>query len=382
MGGIISDVMGKNTTPPHAPDYVGAAQAQGAANKDAALASAFLSNPNISGPYGSQTVSYSTGPDGNYIPTVTQSLSPAQQQLLNQQNSLKMGLAGIGQGQLANVASTMGTPFNGSQYNLQTSFGPTQGLTFGANQGTNAGQNGSLDLSGIAKMPVNAGTTGFQAMMSRLQPQLDRTRTSLETQLTNQGLRPGDEAWGNAMRDYSNQANDALSQAANYGIGLDMSANNQGYNQALQSGNFANNAALTNANFENQANLTNANFANQAAAQDFNQALQRAQFGNTANQQAYQQALNSYNLPLNQLNALMSGSQVTNPQFQGYSGSTVTPGNIAGAVNQAGQYAGNLYSNQVAQQNAMLGGLAQLGGATMIGAGNAGGLTKLLPFLA
>ena len=45
-------------SPPPAPDYTGAAQAQGAANLDAAVATAKLSNPNINSPYGSQTVTY------------------------------------------------------------------------------------------------------------------------------------------------------------------------------------------------------------------------------------------------------------------------------------------------------------------------------------
>ena len=51
--------MGKDSpSPPAAPDYAGAAQAQGAANVEAARLSARMANPNIIGPYGSQSVSY------------------------------------------------------------------------------------------------------------------------------------------------------------------------------------------------------------------------------------------------------------------------------------------------------------------------------------
>lgn len=349
MGSVVSDIFGKNSSPPPAPDYAGAATAQGAANKDAAIASAMLSNPNIYGPYGSQTVSYSEGPNGNFIPTVRQTLDPSQQGLLDQQNALKLGLAGLGTSALGRVGGVMSTPFQFNGPGVQTSLGP--------NYTTNAGQNGALDLSGVAKMPVNAGTTGFDALMSRIQPQLDRTQTSLNTQLTNQGLRPGDEAWANAQKDFAYQANDARTQAANYGIGLDMNANNQGYQQALSSGNFANNA-----------NLANANFANNAE-------LQQAQFGNQAQQQALQQALYQRQMPINELTALMSGSQVSTPQFQQYSGQTITPGNIAGATQQAGQYAGNVYSNQMAQNNAMMGGLAQLGNAGLMAGAMGGGGT-------
>jgi hypothetical protein len=57
----------------------------------------------------------------------------------------------------------------------------------------------SLDLSNVAKMPVNAGMTGQEAIMSRLEPSLARQRTSTETNLINQGLRPGTEAYDNAI---------------------------------------------------------------------------------------------------------------------------------------------------------------------------------------
>ena len=51
--------MGKDSpSPPATPDYAGAAQAQGAANVDTARLQARMSNPNIFGPLGSQTVSY------------------------------------------------------------------------------------------------------------------------------------------------------------------------------------------------------------------------------------------------------------------------------------------------------------------------------------
>ena len=51
--------MGKDSpAPPAAPDYAGAAQAQGAANVDTARLQGKISNPNIIGPLGSQTVTF------------------------------------------------------------------------------------------------------------------------------------------------------------------------------------------------------------------------------------------------------------------------------------------------------------------------------------
>ncbi|MFZ9616621.1 MAG: hypothetical protein ACO3AG_08130, partial [Fluviibacter sp.] len=53
--------MGKSSpSPPPAPDYAGAAAAQGAANLETAQAQGRMNNPNIIGPLGSQTVTWGT----------------------------------------------------------------------------------------------------------------------------------------------------------------------------------------------------------------------------------------------------------------------------------------------------------------------------------
>jgi hypothetical protein len=77
----------------------------------------------------------------------------------------------------------------------------------------------SLDLSGIAKMPVNAGMTGQEAIMKlALDPSLERQRTSTETNLINQGLRPGMEGYDNAIRSLGEQETDARTQAVLQGL--------------------------------------------------------------------------------------------------------------------------------------------------------------------
>lgn len=340
---------------PPAPDYAAAATAQGNANVDAARLQARANNPNVNSPYGNQTVTWGgTGPASyswngqnfgstdalrtglsqyatsigaspsqvdSWIqdpakygisqtsgtpsdqPTITQTLTPQAQQTLDEQQKVQTGLAQLGNKSLGTVQNVMGTPF---------SFGGPAPQT-------------SVNTSGVAPMPVSPGMTGQNAIMSRLEPSLARQQTSLDTQLTNQGLRPGSEAWTNASTDFQNQANDQRTQAAMYGLNLDMNANNQGYNQALQSG----------------------------------------QFANTGQQQALTQAMQQYNMPLNQITALMSGSQIQSPQFQGYQGSNIAPAPVFQAAQaQAGANQG-LYNQQVGQQNAMTSGLFGLGGAAL-----------------
>jgi hypothetical protein len=446
--------MGKSApAAPAAPDYKQAAIDQGAANVETARVQSKLNNPNVYTPYGTQLVSYSGD-----TPTITQSLTPAAQKTLNEQQNVQYQLAALGNKGTQLAGKVLDKPFNFGGPAVQTSFnqgGPLQsapsagqyGLAgavnpsaYGQASGIDAGQYGmaqggvnapnlasSLDLSNVAKMPINAGMTAQEAIMSRLEPSLQKNRVSTETQLINQGLRPGTEAYNNAAQLLGQQENDARQQAVLQGIGLDLSANQQGYGQALQNAGFGNQAQLSSfgANLQNQQAANQAiaqnygqgvnaqQMQNQAIAQNFgqgtsaqqmqnqaigqnygqgmssaqsqnaieaqryNQALQGAQFGNTAQQQALAQAIQGRQMPLNEISALMSGSQIQNPQFQAYAGSNIAAAPIYGAAQQQGQAAQNTYNQQVAQQNANTAGMFNLGGSVLGAAGSAGGFGAL-----
>jgi len=273
----------------------------------------------------------------------------------------------------------------------------------------------NLDLSKVANMPVNAGTTGQQAIMARLEPQLARNRVSTETQLINQGLRPGSEAYNNAITLLGQQENDQRTQAVLQGLGLDMSANAQGYGQALTLGQFGNTAqgqnfgqgniqqqlynqsqaqnfgqgniqqqlynqaqaqnfgqGTTAQNTANQAagqnytqNYNTAGFNNAAQQQQFAQNTQRAAFENQARQQALAEAIQMRQMPINEISAFMTGSQIQNPVFQPYTGANVGAAPIAQTMQNA--YAGqqNAYNQQIASNNAEMGGLFDIGKAVL-----------------
>ena len=381
FGGVTDLLFGSPPAAPAAPDYTGAAVAQGAANLDAARATAKLSNPNIYSPYGNQTVTYESD-----VPTITQTLTPEAQKTLNEQQQGQYGLAALGNQGVANASAVFNTPFSFGGPDVKTSLAPVGALqnmpagdVYGKAQGGVTGPNltSTLDTSNVAKMPINAGTTAQQAIMARLEPQLQRNRVSTETQLINQGLRPGSEAYNNAAQLLGQQENDQRTQAVLQGLGLDMSANAQGYGQALSTGQFGNetqlagfNANLANQQAGNQAiaqnygqGLSSAQAQNAQIAQQFNQNQQEAQFANTAQQQALAQAIQQRQLPLNEINALMSGSQIQNPQFQQYTGANVAAAPIANATAQQGAFNQNLYNQQTGTYNTNLAGLYSLGGA-------------------
>jgi hypothetical protein len=144
----------------------------------------------------------------------------------------------------------------------------------------------------------------YKAYTGRLDDRFGREQESMETKLVNQGLRPGSEAWANAQKDFSYGKNDA-------------------YNQAQIS-----------------------------AINTMPQTFQLAQ------------ALR--NQPLNELNALRTGSQVTNPQFQQVPMQQTTTGpNFLGATQAQGQYDQGLYNAQQAQNNSMMSGLFSLGAGAL-----------------
>jgi hypothetical protein len=372
--------MGKKATPPPVPDYAGAAQQQGAANIDAARATAKLGNPNIYGPLGSQTISY----EGD-IPTIRQSLTPDAQATLGAQQGVERSLAELGQQGVAQAKTILGTPFNpnlpGIDTSIAESVSPVNQAAYnaGSAQRSVAGptfQQG-IDTSGIAAMPVNAGMTGQQAIMSRLQPQLTQNENATRQRLANQGLVTGGEAYENEMRTMGQNRNDLELQAAAQGINLDAMMNQQGFGQAQARGQFGNeaqqsqfNAALQNAGMGNTAlqqdyqnQLAAQSAQNAAIAQNYNQQLGMAQFGNTAQQQSLDQQLALRNQPLNQITGLMSGSQIQMPQFQGYQGANIAAAPIYQGVQDAFQGQMDQYGIRQGAKNALTSGLMSMGGS-------------------
>jgi hypothetical protein len=114
-----------------------------------------------------------------------------------------------------------------------------------------------------------------------------------------------------------------------------------------------------------------ANSGISAGSDAWNAEMQR--FGQTKNDamnslllsgrgQANSEIMAERNAPINEISALMSGSQVSNPNF------TSTPQTNVGGVDYAGMVANNYnaqndqYKAQLGQQNAMMGGMFGLGG--------------------
>jgi len=215
---------GGKSDAPAPPDYAGAAAQTAQGNLEAARASAAANRVNQTTPYGSLTYSH-TGSDPDNGWSATQTLAPAQQQILDQTNQLNSGL--------------MGTANTGLQYANQVLSRP------------------GVDTSKLPQTGFNPGQSYQDAIMSRLQPNLDAQSKSFDQQMANQGIGVGTEAYTNAKRALDQKQNDLMSSATVNGLNAGM----------------------------------------------------------TANQNAFQQQAYNQMQPINVINALRTGSQVQNPSF-------------------------------------------------------------------
>lgn len=233
----------------------------------------------------------------------------------------------------------------------------------------------SLDFSAYGDPNITRDNVQ-QALLDRLQPSLTSDRQALETQLANQGLTPGTPAYDRAIDAANRQSNDArlaaiaqagteqsrlfglglsdaqfrnAAQAQDFGqqatrAGFSNAAQQQTFDQLMGRGQFANAAQAQqygqNANdaaFFNTAqqqefgqDFSNAQLANAARAQAFNEELAAAQFRNNARDQQIAQDLALRGQPLNEIAALMSGSQVSAPTFVNTPTAGVQAPDIAG----------------------------------------------------
>lgn len=270
-------------SPPPAPDYAGAAREQGAANKESAIASSRLNNPNVVNPLGTQT--WTEGATADDRPTLTQTYSPEQQALYDQSIRSKMLLGGLGE----------------------------QGAT--ALQGV-VGRN--LDLSGAPVAPTTGRSRddAYNAMMTRINEGTAISKDQKNSELIAAGIRPGTKAYQDAMFSIDRGANDARQQA------------------------------IIAAGAEGQ--------------RDFN-------MGTQARKDAIAEILAQRQTPLNEINALMSGSQVSNPfAVPGAAqNANIAPAPLYNAAMQAGQYGTDVYNQGIGQSNNMMSGLFRLGSAAV-----------------
>lgn len=302
------------------------------------------------------------------LPPMTTSLNPAEYK-----NAAEKGTLGL---QTLGAAPTYSNIGSGPEYNKAASAPQTQTMGNGPNydrlnpvgniqtgvQGTN--YQDQYDFSNVSQMPKYEDFNSSRdkitdALMQRLQPYIDRDREALRTQLVNQGVGQGTEAYGWDMDTFQRGVNDqriaallAGSQEQQNLFNNAMGLRQQGVQEAFAQGNLKNSVA--DAMFNQR--LQQGAFANSAQAQQFGQqsaitgynndqaaremAAQREALGYN-NDQAYKQAAfnqdaNAYN---NNLASQQFKDQQTTAEFNNSNAAKSFADNLAsvGVNNQAQQ---------------------------------------------
>lgn len=277
--------MGKKApAAPTPPDPVATAQAQGAANKEAAIAQQELNMVDQETPYGGvyyQPLGNSSAGTPRY--KAVQVLAPEQKRILDLNNQ-----ASIQYGETAN-----------------NQLGAVQGLL-----------SKPLDFSTLGETPtLNEETRQnvARSITQRNQPNFDRRYEQLQTRLSNQGFTdPQSEGYREATDEYYRGLND-----------FDLAADTAALSQASQL------------------------------------------YGIESNQRdrAINEMVQERSVPLNELAAMLSGSQVQNPSFVGAPQSNIAPAPIADATYSSYQGQLNNYNQQSAANAARTQGLYSLLGA-------------------
>jgi hypothetical protein len=187
------------------------------------------------------------------------------------------------------------------------------------------------DLSGLQYDPTElrnrAMQYAYESETSRLDPKFAETQNALEIKLRGQGLRPGDQAYDSAVANFERAKTDAYQQARRQAFELGQGEAGQLYEQQIGT----------------------ADYANKLRTQRISEMLQQR------------------GVPLNEINALMSGQQVGMPEMQPFSGAGQGGAtDYMGAAKQQYQSGVDAYNaKQMGQQGlyqALIGGASMLGG--------------------
>jgi hypothetical protein len=382
--------------PPAPPDPRQTAAAQTGTNVSTAVANTFLNNMNQVTPEGSlsfnQTGEFtwrdpSTGHTYT-IPrlTATQALSPQQETLRDYNITTAANLGNLAAGQSDLLRRHLSTLFQpgatapaAADINLLTGMPTTQGTLGDVGQvpGTLANAGDITRTYGPADNFSADRARVEEALFQRMSPQLELDRQRLEQRLADQGIRYGDQAWQNAMNDFNRQLTDVrlgitaaggaeqqrMMDMAAKEAGFQNAAQQQAYAQFLQTGQFG--AQTQQQRFAQEQARINA--YNNAIAQNLarNQSIFNAQNALRNQNIAEQYALRGQ--PINEITALLSGSQVQQPKFADTAQNQIATTDIAGLINQRFQQ--DLANTQLQNQNVnqLLGGI--LGAAGQIGKG-------------
>jgi hypothetical protein len=309
---------------PATPDYAAAAKAQGQANIDAQK----VNNPNVVTPYGTQTVSYGTDPvfDAKAYFAANPDVAANEKYKSNAEGHYNDYGKTEGRQPFYTSPATNG---GANQATLTQTLNPTEQATYdqGATNRLGLGKLGAQGITaaqGIIGTPVDysgAPTTGsyddtrkkvIEAMMGRADEDYAKRTDQSNSDLVAAGIRPGSKAYADAQQMIERSRNDAYQQAE----------------------------------------IAGGNAASQAYGMDSDR-----------RRQSITEMLAERSIPLNEINSLVSGSQVSNPfSAPGYQ-QNMAPAPTYQGFSDTAAYNTDVFNMKNMQQQNLQNGLFSLAGS-------------------
>lgn len=305
---------------PKAPDYTAAAEAQSKSSKEVTNMQNYANRPDQITPWGGVKWAPEAITDpatGQVVTkwTQTETLSPVAQEALEYQMDLQRGKSKLGQGFMGRVEEAYKDPFS------------YEGMPERAGTPEQTTQAQSPEEFAAERRRIE------DALFERMAPEHQRASALLEQQLASQGLTPGSEAYIQAKKELGDQQS------------------RERFNALSMGG-------------QEQQRLQQMALAQQGQA--YGQGMQGAGFQNTNRQAAIAEEAQRRGMSLNELNAIMTGQQVQNPQMPGFIGaSAAQPVNYLGAAQGQYQAALDAYNAKQAQGQGMMSGLFGLGASAL-----------------
>ena len=240
----------------------------------------------------------------------------------DQNVAIGKGMLGLAQGAIGNFPTDAFTLEGAPAYQTGISYDGLEAIP------------GAGDFGAASQAASDA---AFNRVMNRLNPQFDQQQEALQTQLANQGIALGSDAYTTAMDDFARRRSDA---------GIAAGYDSIAAGEAMRQGLFAN------------------------ALQTRGQQLGERTFDMNAINQARQNYLNeqvmSRNQQINELAALLQGQgAIQSPTMMTGPQTGVTPTDVTGAYSLAAGIDANNYNQQMGTQQAAIGALANLGGSAI-----------------
>lgn len=388
---------------PRPPDPQQTAAAQTGTNISTAIANTAMGQVNQVTPDGSLTYTNSgthqwTDPATGQTYTVprytaTTTLSPEQEAIRAQNNAASLNLATLAANQSGRADQLLSTPFNLDNVPAAADRSGLQPVNYGPGLTAPTFSQGGAPLPQTANLQDSYTPEGGfsadrqrveDALMGRLNTQRDRDMERLRTQLTNQGVNIGTEAYSRALQDFD-RTNTDMRTSAILASGQEQS---RLLGEARGAAGFTNDARQT--DFTNRMGLfgmgedmrrygdtmQQQGFQNQQAIQGRDDATRDANFGqqqaildgqDNARLRELQTQLALRNQPINEITALLSGSQVQTPNFNIAQSAMIPTTDYAGIQQQGFNNQMARYQTQMAPWQQAMGGLFGLGSAALIG---------------